>query len=360
MTPEEKIQIYEILTNNSFNITMKLKEILRIFPNYLTHPAEKKTIYEKIEGIFHDGLGTYFELLVYDCTVKYYHLAQELSDKTEVIKKLQLGIDLYSIFFKNNEYKKNYAQEKKNIELGAEKAMEKIISLIQNKTVTSVRSSAQDFRNGNARDIVITLTSWEEINFSLKTDKSWKVAISEGQTPLIQEKVYKRYFNLNDQDFNNLKRELFWSQDIEQIKSNYQNIAHLTQRIFILQLGLQGAEVNNMGKGKITNIKNLKYLLKQLKFYERSSDGSILIGVDRLTGALLPNTILDEIDLNNINLNDFSFLPARSRKPNWYGTEPWIKFKNQTFVSFQTKHQRWKHSSQRFGDITIRLKISWN
>ncbi|MDO4713787.1 MAG: hypothetical protein Q4B28_03975 [bacterium] len=71
-----------------------------------------------------------------------------------------------------------------------------------------------------------------------------------------------------------------------------------------------------MGKGKITNIKNLKYLLKQLKFYERSSDGSILIGVDRLTGALLPNTILDEIDLNNINLNDFSFLPARSRKPN--------------------------------------------
>lgn len=360
MNREQKIQILNILTNSALTTTEKFNQIKTLFPNYLNIISERKVIYEKIEGIFHDWLGTYFELLVYDRVVEFYNLEQNFSDQNEIIEKLQLGIDLYTTFFKNNEYHKNYTQEKANIEVGARRTLKKIANLIGKEWVINVRSSSQDFREWNARDIVITLESWEEINFSLKTDKSWKVAISEGQTPLIQEKVYNRYFNLTDQEFNNLIQRLFWSQNIEEIKQDYQNIALLTQSVIIQQLGLKHADINNMGNGQITNRDNFLNLLKQLKFYERSADGSIIIGVDRLTGKLLPNTILDEIDLNNLNLDDFSFLPARSRKQNWYGTEPGVKFRNKTFVSFQVKHQRWNRSSQRFWDITTRLKISWN
>gem|GEM_PF-5928075 len=91
-------------------------------------------------------MGTYFELLVYDRVVEFYNLEQKLSDQNEIIEKLQLGIDLYTTFFKNNEYHKNYTQEKANIEVGARRTLKKIANLIGKECVINVRSSSQDFR----------------------------------------------------------------------------------------------------------------------------------------------------------------------------------------------------------------------
>jgi hypothetical protein len=65
----------------------------------------------------------------------------------------------------------------------------------------------------------------------------------------------------------------------------------------------------------------LRYLILQLKHYKNSDDESIVIVVDRLTGHLANHTKLDEIDIDNLSLEDFSFLPCKPRTYR-YGTEP--------------------------------------
>jgi hypothetical protein len=78
--------------------------------------------------------------------------------------------------------------------------------------------------------------------------------------------------------------------------------------------------------------------------------------VNRETWEIWAKTILDQINLEELQTEDFSFTPCKPQKYK-YATEPWIKFKWKTFVSFQVKHKRWAYSSQKFWDITIRLRI---
>jgi len=54
MNREQKIQVLNILTNSALTTTEKFNQIKTLFPNYLNSISERKVIYEKIEGIFHD------------------------------------------------------------------------------------------------------------------------------------------------------------------------------------------------------------------------------------------------------------------------------------------------------------------
>jgi hypothetical protein len=56
MDSNQKKLVYDILANSSLTIEQKYLEITRLFPSYLTEVETKKAIYEKIEGIYHDGL----------------------------------------------------------------------------------------------------------------------------------------------------------------------------------------------------------------------------------------------------------------------------------------------------------------
>ena len=78
--------------------------------------------------------------------------------------------------------------------------------------------------------------------------------------------------------------------------------------------------------------------------------------VDRWSWKIGFESILDEINENKIKKADFSFTPCTPRSYK-YATEPWIKYKWKTFISFQVKHKRWKDISEKFWDITIRLRI---
>lgn len=358
ITNDDKNIIYNILTDDKRSVEEKYKDIVNIYPNYLNDKDIRKIIYEKIEGIFHDWLWTYFELLIFDEINKAYNLWYEPKDKEKVEIKLKNAILLYNKFFPSNDYNVNYAKEIENIKKWAKNALKIISKFIWNEKIEDLYHSAQDFRKGNARDIFVKLESWKEINFSLKIDKSWKIALSDWQTPDIFEKVYKRYFNLDFDKYQTLKNNLFWTTDENKIFEDFQNIALLTQKILIEQFNLKNAEVNNFQYAKITNRKNLIYFLKALKFYKNSKDNSIVILVDRLTWSIQWETILDEIDLENIDLKYFSFTPCKARKYK-YCTEPWIKYKWKTFVSFQIKHKRWKNASNKFWDITIRLRTTW-
>lgn len=205
--------IHSILTNPNKTIEEKYAEIIKDFPKYLDEMETKKAIYEKIEWIFHDWLWTYFELLVFDKIDEKYSLWNWKTNKEIVLKKMNNWITLYNKFFESNEYLVNWKDEIKNIENWVLEAIEYIDFIINWENIKKLKHSAQDFRTWNARDIYIISQSWKEFNFSLKTDKSWKVAVSEWQTPKIFEKVYNRYFNLNLEDYENIKKDLFNTTD---------------------------------------------------------------------------------------------------------------------------------------------------
>lgn len=356
---ELKIRLNQILWDQNLSINEKYNIVINRVPNYLVNIEERKSIYEKIEWIFHDGLWTYFELIIYDKINIQYNLNQAEADKSEAKRKMKLWIDLYNKFFENNEYNINLENDISNIEHASILALEKIVWIVWTENVTEVTSSANDFIEWNARDVFINLSNWENLNFSIKTDKSGKVAVFEWQTPKIQEKVYNRYFNLSNQDFEILLSTTFPWKTFDEIKENYQNIALLTQKVIIKQLWLENAEINNLWQATITNLRNLKHLITQLKYYKRSDDNSILIWANRETWELIEDAIIDRIDTDNLNVDDFCISKTASRK--WgYWTEPTFYFidnwRKVAFVSFQTKHQRWTRSSVKFQDITIRLR----
>jgi hypothetical protein len=181
------------------------------------------------------------------------------------------------------------------------------------------------------------------------------MAISDWQTTQIFEKVYGRFFNLSENDYIQLKLELFNTEDESEIFKDFQNVALLTQKVLIKQFWLINVEINNFKDAKITNLENLKYFIKQLKIFKNWKDNAIVLLVNRLTWEVWFENILDSIDINKIDLEKFSFTPTKPRSYK-YATEPWIKYNCKTFVSFQTKHKRWKNPSKMFWDITIRLR----
>lgn len=353
MDSKSKKLIYDIITDSKLSALEKYSKIKELFPNYLEIIDEKKAIYEKIEWIFHDGLWTYFELLLFDKINEFYSLWLEETYKQATIWKMNHWIELYNIFFADNEYKVDFKQEIYNIEKWAFFSLEKIKEKIWNEKISHLTHSSQDYSNWNARDIYITLESGEELNFSLKTDKSWKVAISDWQTPKVFEKVYNRYFNLSSEDYEKLKLELFKTTDEKIIFNDFQNIALLTQVVLIKQFDLEDVEVNNFKTAKIKNAKTLEYFIDQLKIHKNWKDNASVLFVDRLSWEVWFESILD--DIFDINIEDFSFTPTTPRSYK-YNSEPWIKYKWKTFISFQTKHKRGKNPSDKFQDITIRLR----
>ncbi|MEF2175499.1 MAG: hypothetical protein V3575_03410 [Candidatus Absconditabacteria bacterium] len=355
MEKELKQLIHSIFTNPSKSIDEKYLEIIKHFPNYLDYADTKKTIYEKIEGIFHDGLGTYFEYLVYDELNNYFELGLKAVDKNRVLDKLNLGKSLYNKFFVKNEYKINFDKEIENIKKGAKESINFINQYTLNNKIKNITLSSQDFRVGNSRDLYIDLDNGKQLNFSLKTDKSGKVALFEGQTPDIFTKVYKRYFLLTEDEYKSIKIKLFNTEDEKIIFEDFQNVALLTQTVILVKLGLENAKINNFKYATITNQAVLNNLIEKLKYYKSGDDESIILLVNRETGNIGAKTILDDIDLQNLNLKDFSLTPCIPRGHN-YATEPGIKYKGKTFVSFQVKHKRGSNSSEKFQDITIRLR----
>jgi len=355
MDSKNKKAIYEIITSSDLSVDDKYNKIIELFPYYLNEVDEKKGIYEKIEWIFHDGLWTYFELLLFDEINNLYWLKLEELDKKTTIEKMNTWIKLYQKFFQKNEYNIDFKQEIQNIEKWSKLSLEVVKEKIWDEKIVKLTHSALDFVNGNARDVYITLESWEEVNFSLKTDKSWKIAISEWQTSKIFKKVYNRYFNLSFEKYENLKYLLFNTKSKDIIFKDFQNIAFLTQKVIINQFWLKNCDINNLKNADFTNITNLEHFIKTLKKYKNGKDNSIVIKIDRLTWMVWIETVLDKINIENLNLNDFSMTDCKPKK--WkYWTEPTFKFKWKAFVSLQVKYKRWKNPSYNFWDITIRLR----
>ena len=98
---------------------------------------------------------------------------------------------------------------------------------------------------------------------SVKTDKSGKVAIAEGQTPDIQAKWAERYFRLSAAEFDALISELGFA-SVSELKSHYLNVAQMVGQVLIRRLGLTDCTPTDFSKARVTNLAAAQYLFHQL------------------------------------------------------------------------------------------------
>ena len=138
-------------------------------------------------------------------------------------------------------------------------------------------------------------------------------------------------------------------------------MANFVAKVLITELGIVNYEINDFSQARATNINAVKYLLNQLLFYKKGSDNCHVVVIDRKTGTVKWETILDSIDIDRLVISDVAFLPSRPRHGRPIGSEFGIKIHGKTIASFQVKHKRGKaretNRRDEFLDITTRLRI---
>lgn len=187
-----------------------------------------------------------------------------------------------------------------------------------------------------------------------------KVAVAEGQTPLLFDKWLLRYFAMKREEYEGLMHELGFADEAE-LKSNYRNVARLVAEVLIRKLSLENCALNDFSRARVTNFSAAQHLLNQLRHYKHGNNQSRVIIFDRADGEVKWDSRLDAIDLNSLTPERISFLPSRPRNGQPTATEFGIKIDRQTVVTFQIKHRRGKAKGTarryQFSDITTRLSL---
>jgi hypothetical protein len=319
--------------------------------------TNSKTEFEKIEGRFHDGLGTYAEIVLANEIVKKYRINQQLFDYGNCIEKMDDAINRLPL---NHRARSVFNDEIQNIKKGVVECANILESKFSINTPAKVLHTPNDFSNGKAADLQIIFSDNSNLLLSIKTDKSGKVAIADGQTPQIFDKWANRFFQMSRLEYDHLLSDLgYYSED--QLRKNYLNVANVVANIMICRLGIIDYEMNDFSLARSTNIDAVRYLLNQLLYYKSGSDNCQVIVIDRSTASVKWETRLDSIDISRVGLSDVSFVPSRPRHGRPISSEFGVKISGQTIVSFQIKHKRGKarDSGRRdeFSDITTRLRI---
>jgi hypothetical protein len=227
-------------------------------------------------------------------------------------------------------------------------------------TLVRVRHTAREFAEAKAGDLRLEFVDRPPLPLSVKTDKSHRVAVAEGQTPDIPHKWAARYFRVTESELNEMLTELGYS-SLAEAKGNYLNIAQLVAQILIRKLELTDCQPNDFRHAQVGNLDAVKYLLRQLRHYKHGNDHSRVIIFDRTTGAVKWDALLDGIDIEALTAERISFLPSRPRNGRVIASEFGLKVDGRTIVSFQIKHKRGKArgtaQQYEFSDITTRLRI---
>ncbi len=320
-------------------------------------PVLSKVDFEIIEGIFHDGLGTYAELMLANELIRLAELSQPLFDPASSRAKMLGAIDKLPA---SHESRARFKQEIANIEQAARLGAAALINQTRPASLARVRHVPREFADAKAGDLVMEFHGREPLPVSVKTDKSGKVAVAEGQTPDIEAKWAERYFRVSPQEMDQMIRELGFS-SMTEIKSEYLNVAELVAHILIRRLGLKDCRPTDFSKARITDLDALKYLLHQLLYFKRGNDRSRVIIFDRSTGRVKWESLLDGVNIDNLTAGQVGFLPSHPRENHRIASEFGIRIDGSTIVSFQIKHRRGTSRGTihqyEFSDITTRLRI---
>lgn len=315
-----------------------------------------KLEFEIIEGIFHDGLGTYAELFLANEIISITRISQPFFDLKPSLSKMTRAINsLPDSHLSRGIFQKEIA----NIEKAAQQGSSKILAQIKG-TPQKISHVSRDYSEARAGDLRLEFTAHPALPISVKTDKSGKVAISEGQTSDVRMKIAERYFRVSEEEFNEIIFAL-GADSFSDLKAHYLNVAQLIAHILIRKLELSNCQPNDFSQAKVGDLEAVKYLFRQLLHYKRGNDSSHVIIFDRRTGEVKWESLLDSVDIDALTLEQISFRPSRPRKDRIIGSEFGIKINGKVMVTFQVKHKRGRaretiHRSE-FSDITIRLAL---
>jgi len=358
LTSIASAQIATRLASNSTHNQSFAASNATIYASRLPQAAPlSKTEFEIIEGKFHDGLGSYAEITLANQIISLKGLAQPLFDPSRSRAKM---LDAISSLPHSHPNRAVFQQEIGNIETAAKRGAVELLAKVGQGTLSRVRHAPREFANARAGDIVLEFTDRPRLPVSVKTDKSGKVAIAEGQTPDIGPKWAERYFNVSATELNAMINELGFA-SMSQLKSHYLNVARLVAQVLIRKLDLKQCQPTDFSKAQVNNIDAVKHLFRQLLHFKKGNDASRIIIFDRSTGQVKWESLLDAIDIETLTGDRISFLPARPRGGRAISSEFGIKVDGKTVVSFQIKYKRGRArgtpSQYEFSDITTRLRI---
>lgn len=317
---------------------------------------DAKKEFEIIEGHFHDGLGTHAELVLANALIAEAKLVQPRFDLTRSYNKMTAAI---ASLPQAHPSRTIFQSEITNIEQSAPSGAREILQQARG-TLTKVIHTAREFADAKAGDLKLEFADRPPLSLSVKTDKSNRVAVAEGQTPDIAHKWAERYFRVTESELQSILTGLGFA-SLAEAKTNYLNIAQLVAQVLMTKLELEDCLPNDFSRARVGNLEAAKYLLRQLRHYKHGNDASRVIIFDRTSGAVKWDSLLDGIDLESLTAERLSFLPSRPRGGRVIGSEFGIKIDGQTIVSFQIKHKRGKArgtaQQYEFSDITTRLRL---
>ncbi len=331
---------------------------------YINHTARaaqkhelQATDFEIIEGHFHDGLGTYAEVMLANELIS---LSRTKQPPFDVARSKAKMLDAINRLPASHPSRAIFQREITHIEAGVKLGAIELLKQAGGARLTGVRRTALEYADANAADLRLEFSGRADLPVSVKTDKSNKVAVAEGQTPHIEEKWAERYFRVSPDELNKMIADLGFS-SMSELKSNYLNVARLVADVLIKKLGLADCTPDDFKRARVTDLGALKYLLHQLVLFKSGKDRSRVIIFDRSTGEVKWESLLDEVDIDRLTTDRVSFLPSRPRGGHPIGSEFGIKIDGRTVVSFQIKHKRGSARSTihhyEFSDITTRLRL---
>jgi len=313
--------------------------------------------FERIEGRFHDGMGSYAELVLANELIHQSGGTQALFDTSAYEKKMT---DAIGELDAGDSRIARYHREIQNVRDAARAGAASLLGQSHPARLTRVVHTSQGWRTGSAGDVLLEYAGHPSQPLSVKTDKSGKAAVFEGQTPNILNKWATRYFRSTQIEFIQMYRELGYSSETE-LRLHYLHVARLVAEVLIRQLHLEHCQPNDFTSARPTEMTGVRYLLRQLLRYKRGTDEARIIVLDRLTGQVKWQSNLDALDIDEISVDDISFRPAKPRLGRPIGSEFCLKVEGKPIVTFQVKHKRGKSrgtpAASQFSDITTRLII---
>ena len=129
-----------------------------------------------IEGIFHDGLGTFAELKLANQLIELAAIDQSPFDLTASESKMREAAERLPA---NHPARKRFETEKANIAAATERGAAALLSRTDKTSLVRVHHSAKDFSDAKAADLVLEFKRGLQWPISVKTEKSNKIAVAE-------------------------------------------------------------------------------------------------------------------------------------------------------------------------------------
>lgn len=320
-------------------------------------PHMPKRDFEGIEGVFHDGLGTFAELSLANQLITLGDIAQRRFDLTFQQAKMETAIDSLP-----QEHPKRiaYPREIANIERAAAEAASMLLDQVARTELRGIEHVARDYAGAKGADLLLSFPNRPPLPVSVKTDKSGKAAVADGQTSEIREKWAKRYFSVSDEEFDGILLDLGFK-SLPELKAHYLNVAEFVVEVMIRKLQLSNCSKTDLSYARTNNINAVKHVLSQLLVYKNGTDNSRVVILSRTSGQVIWETLLDTVDIDSLTSSEVSFRPSRPKFGRRVGSEFAVKVDGRAVVTFQVKHQRGAvHGTareQEFRDITTRLTL---